>query len=90
MVHSVDCFLEEKQYSVMVDAEGIFRGRKNEWSHLLAEDLILTARDQFDGENKDSGFKYDETKVKVSYEKVIKGNSHTLTTDIPGTYCPSN
>lgn len=23
----MDCFLEEKQYSVMVDAEGIFKGR---------------------------------------------------------------
>ena len=62
------------------------RGQLNEDEIILAEDLILTVGDQFDGENKDPGLKYDETKVKVTYEKVINGNSYNLTTDIPGNY----
>ena len=62
------------------------RGQLNEDEIILAEDLILTVGDKFDGENKDSGLIYDETKVKVTCEKVTDENSHNLTTDIPGTY----
>lgn len=53
---------------------------------VVAEDLILTVGDVFDGENKDSGLKYDEEKVKVTYEKVAGQNTRGLTTDVPGSF----
>lgn len=53
---------------------------------VVAEDLALMAGDIFDGENKDPGLKYDATKVKVTYEKIIESNNRELAANIPGIY----
>ena len=62
------------------------QGQLQEDEVVVAEDFTLMAGDIFDGENKDPGLKYDATKVKVTYEKIIESDSRELASNIPGTY----
>ncbi len=62
------------------------RDQLQEDETVVAEDVILTVGDIFDGENKDSGLKYDDSKVKVSFEKAVDENGQEYTSGVPGTF----
>ena len=51
-----------------------------------AEELTLSVGEVLDVESPDSGFTYDDAKVKVTFEKAVDENGQAFSPDIPGIY----